>query len=76
MNLLAPRPETVDRMPMRVAYTAGDGPLQGWAYGVEGRLPLDEEIQLEVKDGYAAVYRVGQGCKLWFVRLLPPLGQR
>ena len=59
---------------MRVAYVAGDGPLQGWAYGVEGRLPLNEELELAVKDGYSAVYRVGQGCKLWFVRLVPPGG--
>jgi hypothetical protein len=59
---------------MRVAYVAGDGPLQGWAYAVEDRLPLNEELELAVRDGYSAVYRVGQGCQLWFVRLLPPAG--
>lgn len=58
---------------MRVAYTAGDGPLEGWAYTVERRLQLNEELELAVKDGYSAVYRVGQGCKLWFVNLLPPV---
>jgi hypothetical protein len=57
---------------MRVAYVAGDGPLQGWAYGVDRRLQLNEELELSVKDGYSAVYRVGQGCKLWFVCLVPP----
>lgn len=55
---------------MRVAYTAGDGPLQGWAYSVDRRLSVDEELELAVKDGYFAVYRVGQGCRLWFVRLI------
>lgn len=58
--------------PMRVAYVAGDGPLEGWAYAMDRRLVLNEELELAVKDGYSAVYRVGQGCKLWFVHLLPP----
>lgn len=57
---------------MRVAYTAGDGPLQGWTYAVDGRLHLNEELELAVRDGYSAVYRVGQNCRLWFVRLVPP----
>ena len=57
---------------MRVAYTAGDGPLEGWAYAMDRRLQLNEELELTVKDGYSAVYRVGQECKIWFVRLLPP----
>ena len=57
---------------MRVAYVAGDGPLEGWAYSMDRRLVLNEELELAVRDGYSAVYRVGQGCKLWFVRLLPP----
>ena len=57
---------------MRVAYVAGDGPLQGWAYSMDRRLVLNEELELAVRDGYSAVYRVGQNCKLWFVRLLPP----
>ena len=35
---------------MRVAYVAGDGPLQGWAYGVDRRLQLNEELELSVKD--------------------------
>jgi hypothetical protein len=69
-------PPAVDQLggePLRVAYVAGDGPLQGWAYAADGRLQLNEELELAVKDGYSAVYRVGQGCQLWFVRLLPPI---
>ena len=58
---------------MRVAYVAGDGPLQGWAYSVERHLFVDEELALRVKGHCSAVYRVGYGCRLWFVRLLPPL---
>ncbi len=64
--------ETLEGEPLRVAYVAGDGPLQGWAYATDRRLMLNDEIELSVKDGYSAVYRVGQGCKLWFVRLLAP----
>jgi hypothetical protein len=59
---------------MRVAYVAGDGPLEGWAYAVDGRLRLNDELELAVKDGYTAVYRVGQECKLWYVRLVAPAG--
>ncbi len=55
-----------------MAYVAGDGPLEGWAYAADRRLPLNEELELSVRDGYSAVYRVGQECKLWFVHLLPP----
>ena len=46
--------------------------MHGWAYAADRRLLLNEELELSVKDGYSAVYRVGQGCQLWFVRLLPP----
>jgi hypothetical protein len=56
---------------MRVVYVAGDGPLEGWAYATDHRLPMNEELELSVRDGFRAVYRVGQGCKLWFICLLP-----
>lgn len=56
---------------MRVVYVAGDGPLQGWAYAMDRRLRLNEELELAVRDELLAVYRVGQECKLWFICLLP-----
>jgi len=71
-RMAAPDVETLEGEPLRVAYVAGDGPLHGWAYAADRRLLLNEELELSVKDGYSAVYRVGQGCQLWFVRLLPP----
>jgi hypothetical protein len=55
---------------MRVIYMAGDGPLQGWSYSLDSRLPINEEVELDL-DGARAVYRVGQDCKLWFIHLLP-----
>ena len=56
---------------MQVVYVAGDGPLQGWAYAMDHRLQINQELELYVRDGFLAVYRVGQGCKLWFIDLLP-----
>ena len=56
---------------MRVVYIAGDGPLEGATYAMEERLPITEELELPIKDGPTAVYRVGQDCKLWFIHLLP-----
>jgi hypothetical protein len=56
---------------VQLVYVAGDGPLQGWAYAMDRRLPINQELELFVRDGYLAVYRVGQDCKLWFIDLLP-----
>jgi hypothetical protein len=38
---------------------------------MDRRLPLNEELELSLRDGVRAVYRVGQGCQLWFICLLP-----
>lgn len=57
---------------MRVVYVCGDGPLQAATYALDRRLPINEELELSMKDGPTAVYRVGQGCQLWFIHLLPP----
>lgn len=56
---------------MRVVYVVGDGPLQGATYAIDGRLPLNTELELNWEDWPTAVYRVGAGCKLWFIHLLP-----
>ena len=57
---------------MRVVYVVGDGPLQGATYAMDGRVPINEEVELSLTDGKAAVYRVGQGCQLWFICYVPP----
>lgn len=57
---------------MRVVYVAADGPLEGWAYAMDRRVPVNEEMELALRDGLLAVYRVGHGCKLWFIGVLPP----
>ena len=56
---------------MRVVYVAGDGPLQGATYALDGRLPVNEELELSLDGWPDAVYRVGQDCTLWFIHLLP-----
>ena len=56
---------------MRVVYVVGDGPLQGATYVTDGRLPINEDLDLSLKDGEIAVYRVGQGSKLWFICMVP-----
>ena len=56
---------------MRVVYVVGDGPLQGATYAMDGRLPLNEELELTLREGLKAVYRVGLECKLWFINLVP-----
>ena len=33
--------------------------------------PVNEELELDIRDGIRAVYRVGQDCKLWFIQLVP-----
>jgi len=55
---------------MRVVYVVGDGPLQGATYAWDGRLPVNEDLELAV-EGSTAVYRVGQGAKLWFICMVP-----
>jgi len=55
---------------MRVVYVVGDGPLQGATYASEGRLPVNEDLELAV-EASTAVYRVGQGAKLWFICMVP-----
>lgn|GEM_PF-2193904 len=55
---------------MRVIYVVGDGPLEGATYAVDRRLPVNEELELSLAEGPTAVYRVGQGSKLWFIHLL------
>jgi hypothetical protein len=57
---------------MRVVYVVGDGPLEGATYAADGRLPLNEDLELAVNDSAHAVYRVGQNAKLWFICMLPP----
>lgn len=59
---------------MRVVYVAADGPLQGWAYALDRRVPVNEELELSLHEGLRAVYRVGQGCQLWFIGMAPPAG--
>ena len=66
-----PRVETLEVLPMRVVYVVGDGPLQGASYALETHLPINEELELPVAEGSTAVYRVGQGSKLWFIHLVP-----
>ena len=56
---------------MRVVYVVGDGPLQGATYAMDGRMPINEDLELPLTDGEIAVYRVGQGCNLWFICCLP-----
>jgi len=56
---------------MRVVYVVGDGPLQGATYAMDSRLAINEELELSMSEGPTAVYRVGQGSKLWFIHLLP-----
>jgi hypothetical protein len=58
---------------MRSVYVAGDGPLEGASYAVDGKLTLTEELELPIPNGPVAVYRVGQDHKLWFIHLLPPI---
>jgi hypothetical protein len=57
---------------MRVVYVVGDGPLQGATYAMDGRLPINEDLELSLTEGHTAVYRVGQGAKLWFICMVPP----
>jgi hypothetical protein len=57
---------------MRVVYVVGDGPLQGATYAMDGRLPINEDLELSLTYGEIAVYRVGQGSKLWFICMVPP----
>jgi hypothetical protein len=57
---------------MRVVYVVGDGPLQGATYAMDGRMPVSEDLELSLPGGHTAVYRVGQGCKLWFICMVPP----
>lgn len=59
---------------MRVVYVVEDGPLEGATYAVESRLPVTEELELPLREGPVAVYRVGQDSKLWFIHLLPQTG--
>jgi hypothetical protein len=56
---------------MRVVYVVGDGPLQGATYAMDSRLPITEELELPLREGPVAVYRVGQDSTLWFIHLLP-----
>ena len=56
---------------MRVVYVVGDGPLEGATYAMDGRLAINEELELSLREGPTAVYRVGQGSILWFIHLLP-----
>jgi hypothetical protein len=57
---------------MRVVYSVGDGPLQGATYAMDGRVPINEDVELSLTDGLVARYRVGQGSMLWFICYLPP----
>jgi hypothetical protein len=57
---------------MRVVYVVGDGPLEGATYAMDGRLHINEELELPLSEGPTAVYRVGQESKLWFIHLLAP----
>lgn len=56
---------------MRVVYVVGDGPLQGATYAMDGRLPINEDLELSLAEGQTALYRVGQGAKLWFICMVP-----
>jgi hypothetical protein len=56
---------------MRVVYVVGDGPLEGAAYAMDGRVPINEDLELSLPEGQVAVYRVGQESKLWFICLVP-----
>jgi hypothetical protein len=39
---------------------------------MDGRLPINEEVELAWKDWPPAVYRVGQECTLWFIHMAAP----